>query len=148
MMGPARMTHLLATLPQAASPGSSGGGGGGAIPFLVLIGIFAVVYLMFLRPANRRRRAAAGARSQASVGDLVTTTAGLIATVVAVSDDEVTLEVAPGVHSRYLPQAIVRVLEEAEPDEAGAEHDTESTETDSPDDAEPHSAAVDEPNDT
>jgi preprotein translocase subunit YajC len=144
MMGPARMTHLLATLPQAAKSNNSSS----SIGFLVIIGIFAVVYLVFLRPASARRRAAAGARSKASVGDLVTTTAGLIATVVAVSDDEVTLEVAPGVHSRYLPQAIVRVLEEAEPDEAGAEHDTESTETDSPDDAEPHSAAVDEPNDT
>jgi preprotein translocase subunit YajC len=145
------MTHLLATLPQAASSGGSGGGGGGAIPFLVLIGIFAVVYLVFLRPASARRRAAAGARSKASVGDLVTTTAGLIATVVAVSDDEVTLEVAPGVHSRYLPQAIVRVLEAADHDDAEydeAEHDTESAETDTGDDAEPHSAVVDEPTDT
>jgi preprotein translocase subunit YajC len=143
------MTHLLAALPQAASSGSSGGGGGGgAIPFLVLIGIFAVVYLVFLRPASARRRAATTARSKASVGDLVTTTAGLIATVVAVSDDEVTLEVAPGVHSRYLPQAIVRVLEEAEPAEGEhdqPEHDTESTGTDATDDAEPHSAVADEP---
>jgi preprotein translocase subunit YajC len=145
------MTHLLATLPQAASSGSSGGGGSSVIPFLVLIGIFAVVYLVFLRPASARRRAAVGARSKAAVGDVVTTTAGLIATVVAVSDDEVTLEVAPGVHSRYLPQAIVRVLDAAEPDGAEydeAEHDTGSTETDAGDGAEPHSAAVDEPTDT
>jgi preprotein translocase subunit YajC len=143
------MTHLLATLPQAAKS-SGGGGGGSSIGFLVIIGIFAVVYLVFLRPRSARRRAAAGARSKASVGDLVTTTAGLIATVVAISDDEVTLEVAPGVHSRYLPQAIVRVLEAAEPDEADteAESNTSSTETDPGDDAEPHSAAVDEPTDT
>jgi preprotein translocase subunit YajC len=140
------MTHLLAALPQAASSGGSGGGGGGAIPFLVLIGIFAVVYLVFLRPASARRRAATTARSKASVGDLVTTTAGLIATVVAVSDDEVTLEVAPGVHSRYLPQAIVRVLEEAEP--AEGDYDTESSQTDPPDDAEPHPAVTDEPTET
>jgi preprotein translocase subunit YajC len=143
------MTHLLAALPLAAK---SSGGGSGPLPFLILIGIFVVVYLVFLRPASARRRAAVTARSKASVGDLVTTTAGLIATVVAVSDDEVTLEVAPGVHSRYLPQAIVRVLEEAESDEPDAEyeteHDTESTETGSADDAEPHSAAVDEPTDT
>jgi preprotein translocase subunit YajC len=143
------MTHLFTMLPAAAKS-SGGGGGGSSIGFLVIIGIFAVVYLVFLRPRSARRRAAAGARSRASVGDLVTTTAGLIATVVAISDDEVTLEVAPGVHSRYLPQAIVRVLEAAEPDEAEnqAESNTESTETDSGDDAEPHSAAVDEPTDT
>jgi preprotein translocase subunit YajC len=144
------MTHLLVALPQAASSGGSGGGGGGAFPFLILIGIFAVVYLVFLRPASARRRAATSARGKASVGDLVTTTAGLIATVVAVSDDEVTLEVAPGVHSRYLPQAIVRVLEAAEP--ADGEHErlpeTESTTTDPPDDIEPHPAVTDEPTET
>jgi preprotein translocase subunit YajC len=148
------MTHLLAGLPQAASTGGSsggGGGGGGAIPFLVLIGIFAVVYLVFLRPASARRRAGVTARRKASVGDVVTTTAGLIATVVAVTDDEVTLEIAPGVHSRYLPQAIVRVIDDADSEDAepaDEDYDAASTQTDATHEAEPHPAVVDEPTDT
>jgi preprotein translocase subunit YajC len=137
------MTHLLAT-PLAASSG--GGGGGSSIGFLVIIGIFAVVYLVFLRPAGARRRAAASQRGRASVGDRVTTTAGLIATVVSVADDEVILEVAPGVHCRYLPAAIVRVMDDPEPQSESAE--TEPTDTASPDDTESHPAVVDEPTDT
>jgi preprotein translocase subunit YajC len=132
------MTHLLAT-PLAAS---SGGGGGSPIGFLVIIGIFAVVYLVFLRPAKARRRAAVSQRGKASVGDRVTTTAGLIATVVAIDDDEVILEIAPGVHCRYLPAAIGRVMNDPEPTE------TEPTDPESRDDAESHSAVVDEPTDT
>jgi preprotein translocase subunit YajC len=132
------MTHLLAT-PLAAS---SGGGGSSPIGFLVIIGIFAVVYLVFLRPAQARRRAAVSQRGKASVGDRVTTTAGLIATVVAIDDDEVILEVAPGVHCRYLPAAIGRVMNDSEPE-------TEPTDsTESHDEAEPQSAVVDEPTDT
>jgi preprotein translocase subunit YajC len=38
----------------------------------------------------------------------VITTSGLLATVVSISDDEVTLEIAPGVHARFVPAAIMR----------------------------------------
>jgi preprotein translocase subunit YajC len=93
--------------------------GNSFLPFLLLIGLFAVAYFIFLRPARNRQRAAVAARRQVEVGDEVTTTAGLIATVVAVDDDMLTLEVAPGVHCRYLPASVLRVngLEDAEPDE-------------------------------
>jgi preprotein translocase subunit YajC len=139
------MTHLLATSPLAASSG--GGGGGGSIAFLVLIGLFAVVYVVFLRPARSRQRKAVAQRSRASVGDRVTTTAGLIATVVAIDDDEVTLEVAPGVHCQYLPAAILRVISDTESNDDEST-DVEPSDTESPDDAEPHPTAVDEPTDS
>jgi preprotein translocase subunit YajC len=92
---------------------------GSPLPFVILIGLFGVAYFAFLRPARNRQRAAATARKKtAEVGDEVTTTAGLIATVVAVDDEAITLEVAPGVHCRYLPAAILRVNgdEEVEPE--------------------------------
>jgi preprotein translocase subunit YajC len=133
------MNHLLA-MPLAAA--SSGGKGGTPIGFFVIIGIFAVVYLVFLRPMKAKRRAALTERSKAEVGDRVTTTAGLLATVVAIDDDEVILEIAPGVHCRYLPAAIGRVMADPEAVEA------EPTDTESRDDAESHSAVVDEPTDT
>jgi preprotein translocase subunit YajC len=101
---------------------SSGGGGSSFAPFLVLLALFLVAYFVFLRPARNRQRAAMQERRSVEVGDEVTTTAGLIATVVAIDDDYLTLEVAPGVHCRYVPAAILRVHrddeEEAEPDEA------------------------------
>jgi preprotein translocase subunit YajC len=133
------MTHLLATELLAKS---GSGGGGSSIGFLVIIGIFVVVYLVFLRPMGARKRAAASSRGKAAVGDRVTTTAGLMATVVAIDDDEVTLEVAPGVHCQYLPAAILRVISDTE------STDSEPTYNEPPDDAESHSAVADEPTDT
>jgi preprotein translocase subunit YajC len=109
----------------AASTGttSSGGGGSSFVPFLVLIALFGVAYFAFLRPARNRQRAAVQQRREVEVGDEVTTTAGLIATVVAVDDDFLTLEVAPGVHCRYLPAAVLRVNGDDDTDQPDDETD-------------------------
>ncbi|HWB68049.1 MAG TPA: preprotein translocase subunit YajC [Mycobacteriales bacterium] len=112
--------HAATALQAASSGGSSGGGGTSFVPFLVLIALFLLAYVVFLRPARNRQRAAAEARRQVEVGNEVTTTAGLLATVVAVDDEAVTLEIAPGVHSRYLPAAILRVNNPEEPEEEPA----------------------------
>lgn len=77
--------------------------------FLPLLLIVAIGYLLLVRPARNRQRKAMETRSNVQVGSEVTTTAGLLATVVAVEDDTVTLEVAPGVHSRFVKGAIARV---------------------------------------
>jgi preprotein translocase subunit YajC len=104
------LSHALvaATTTTTTKKGSS------IFPFVLLLGLFAVAYFVFLRPARNRQRAAVQARRQVEVGDEVTTTAGLIATVVAVEDDMLTLEIAPGVHCRYLPAAVLRVNGEDE----------------------------------
>jgi preprotein translocase subunit YajC len=111
-------SHMLfATALAAGSTGSSSKGGGSSLSILVLVAIFGVAYMVFLRPARNRQRAAATARKKVEVGDEVTTTAGLIATVVAVEDDMLTLEIAPGVQCHYLPAAVLRVnVPEEEPD--------------------------------
>jgi preprotein translocase subunit YajC len=98
----------------AASTGKGGSGLGPLIPF-VLIAV--VGYLLLVRPARARQRRALQNRTAIEPGVEVTTTAGLIATVVAVDDDTVTLEVAPGVHSRYVKAAIGRVNTPPEPEE-------------------------------
>jgi preprotein translocase subunit YajC len=143
------MTHLLATELLAKS---GSGGGSSPIGFLVIIAIFAVVYIVFLRPARSRQKRAASQRGKAEVGDRVTTTAGLIATVVAIDDDEVTLEVSPGVYSQYLPAAILRVMDPPETLEHDG-HDDLDDETDGEDAEEAHDEseqppAVDEPTDS
>lgn len=101
----------------AASNGSSGKGGASLAGFLPLLLIVLVVYLLFIRPARSRQRAAQQTRTTVEPGVEVTTTAGLIATVVAVDDATVTLEIAPGVHSRFVKAAIGRVNTPPEPDE-------------------------------
>jgi preprotein translocase subunit YajC len=125
---------VLAHAFAATSSGSSSSGKGSSIlPFVVLLALFAVAYLVFLRPARNRQRAAMQQKRSVEVGDEVTTTAGLIATVVAVEDDVLTLEVAPGVHCRYLPAAILRVNGDDEADEDNDEHgDDEDEDATSP----------------
>jgi len=92
----------------AATSGGKGGSGiAGLIPFLL---IAVVGYLLLVRPARARQRAALQNRSNVEPGVEVTTTAGMIATVVAVDDDgTVTLEIAPGVRARFVKAAIGRV---------------------------------------
>lgn len=116
------LATAVAALPAATSGGSTGGtssGGGGSsfAPLLILVGLFFVAYMIFIRPARNRQRQAVEARRQVSPGDEIITTSGLIATVVEVHDDALTLEIAPGVRARYVPAAILRVLgDEPEPD--------------------------------
>ncbi|MBV9487263.1 MAG: preprotein translocase subunit YajC [Frankiaceae bacterium] len=110
------LNHVL-----AASTGSTGSTkkGGSFAPFLVLLVLFMVAYLVFIRPARNRQRAAIEERRSAEVGDEVITTAGLLATVVAIDDEYLTLEVAPGVHCRYVPAAILRVNRDDEDEDLG-----------------------------
>ena len=99
----------------AASSGGKGGSGiAGLIPFLL---IAVVGYLLLVRPARARQRAAMQTRSNVEPGVEVTTTAGMIATVVDVDEDgTVTLEIAPGVHAKFVKAAIGRVNTPTEPE--------------------------------
>jgi len=101
----------------AASSGGKGGSGiAGLIPFLL---IAVVGYLLLVRPARARQRAAMQTRSNVEPGVEVTTTAGMIATVVDVDEDgTVTLEIAPGVHAKFVKAAIGRVNTPPEPETA------------------------------
>jgi preprotein translocase subunit YajC len=114
----------------AGSGGSSGKSGGGLGPLIPFLLIAVVGYLLLVRPARARQRRALENKRAVEPGVEVTTTAGLIATVVAVDDEDgtVTLEVAPGVHSRYVKAAIGRVNTPPEP-EIGEDADAEENDT-------------------
>lgn len=88
----------------------SGGGGSALTPIILLVLLAAFAYFMLIRPQRARQRQAQQLQQQLRVGTEVMTTAGLYGTVAAIDDDVVTLEVAPGVHNRYLRAAIARVV--------------------------------------
>ncbi|MCI0686879.1 MAG: preprotein translocase subunit YajC [Sporichthyaceae bacterium] len=91
-------------------------GGGSTLGFLLpLVLMFAIFYFLIIRPARMRQRQAAQVQSSLTPGSQVMTTAGLFATVSSVEDDAVVLEVAPGVHSRYAKQAVLRVINPGQP---------------------------------
>jgi preprotein translocase subunit YajC len=88
-------------------------GGGSFLPLLMIILLFGVMYFMMIRPQQRRRREAVQMQSTLGAGDEVVTIGGLYGTVVSVDDETVTLEVSPGVHTRYARGAIARIVNSA-----------------------------------
>lgn len=120
----------VAVLLAAATKKSSSSAGLLNILFIVVLVLGA--YLLFIRPARARQRKALETRSNVDPGVEVVTTAGLIATVVTSDDETVTLEIAPGVHSKFLKQAIVRVVPPDQPEETAASEADPATTDESP----------------
>lgn len=77
-----------------------------AIPLILIVLLFLFVYFGPIRKQQRAARSAAHLQSQLGVGDEVMTTSGLYATVVAVDDDILRLEIAPGVTVAWARAAI------------------------------------------
>ena len=93
-------------------------------PFVLILAVF---YLLIIRPARTRSKAASQMQQQLAPGLEVMTTSGMFATVAAVEDEAVALEVAPGVRMRFAKAAVARILTADEADEAdeavdGADH--------------------------
>lgn len=112
----------------AASTSKSSGSG--YIFLVAIVVLFGLLYFVTIRPQRNRQRAAAQTQSQLEPGMRVRTTAGMYATVAAVEDQEVVLEVAPGVNVRFLRRAIMDVIPDPSPDYGQAE-------TEEPEAAEP-----------
>jgi len=92
----------------AAAAKSSGGN-----PYLfpiIIVALFGLLYFVMIRPQRNRQRAVQQTQSQIVPGQRVRTTAGMYATVVALEDGDVVLEVAPGVNVRYMRRAIMDVV--------------------------------------
>ena len=130
-------------VPVIAADTSSGSSG--LFMWGMMLLLLVAVYFMMIRPQQKRRREQETMQSSVSVGARVLTIGGLYGTVTEISDDSVTLEVAPGVTNRYARGAISRIVasagdsEEAddgdardqEPDERDQEPDERDQEADS-----------------
>jgi preprotein translocase subunit YajC len=117
----------------AASTSKSSGSG--YIFLVAIVVLFGLLYFVTIRPQRRRQQAAQQTQRQLEPGMRVRTTAGMYATVAAVEDQEVLLEVAPGVNVRFLRRAIMDVIpdpsqmEAEEPEPAEPETLDETPET-------------------
>jgi len=98
-----------------AASTSKSSGGGSYIFLIAIVALFGLLYFVTIRPQRNRQRAAMQTQRDIVPGLRVRTTAGMYATVVAVEDQDVVLEVAPGVQVRYLRRAILDVV----PDPSG-----------------------------
>jgi len=98
------------------------------VPLLLIVLLFGVMYFLMIRPQQKRRREAQSMQSSLGPGDEIVTIGGLHATVVAIDDDVVTVEIAPNVNARFARPAIARVVKQEaheEPEEEVVEDEPE-----------------------
>ena len=75
---------------------------------ILLMGV--AFYFLLIRPQRNRQKKHAEMVSAVAPGSEVMTTAGIFGTVNAVSEEELSLEIAPGTVIRILPAAISKVI--------------------------------------
>ncbi|RKF13983.1 preprotein translocase subunit YajC [Roseovarius spongiae] len=86
--------------------------------FLPLILIFAIMYLLLIRPQQKKMKAHQAMVEALRRGDQVVTQGGLIGKVSKVKDDgEIEVEIASGVKVRVVKSTIAQVLSKTEPAE-------------------------------
>ena len=115
-------------------PMANSGGGGGLAILLPLVLIVGMIWFMS-RSQRRQRQRQSDTVARLQPGTKVITTGGQVGVVDEVEDEYVVLEIAPDVFSRFVKQAIGRVLDDpstALGEPAGSAHDTPAQEAHEP----------------
>lgn len=114
----AAATTTLAEVATAQGEGATGGDqpaasgspfGGMMFP---LIAVFAIFWFVMIGPERKQRKKRQEMLEALKKGDRVMTTGGMYASVAAVQDDLVTLQIADGVRARFSRASIQTVLVE------------------------------------
>jgi preprotein translocase subunit YajC len=84
----------------AQAAGEAAKGPSTLMSLLPLVVIFALFYILILRPQSKRMREHNEQISALKVGDKVVTSGGIFATVVKVGEGELTVEIAPNMQVR------------------------------------------------
>jgi preprotein translocase subunit YajC len=87
----------------------------GILPLLLIVLAF---WFLVIRPARKRQHEMSRVQSGVGVGAEVMLGSGLYGTVVAVADDTLQLELAPGTVVKVARQAVVRVIDDSSAAEA------------------------------
>lgn len=105
---------------MAPSPGGGGNGGGLMSVLPLMIGMFAIMYFLIIRPQQKQRRDRENLLRAIKKGDRVVTTGGLYGTVVGLSEHTVTLKVADQVKLDFERGSIGRIVPAAGDKESSA----------------------------
>jgi len=82
--------------------------------FLILIIVFAAIWLLFVLPARRRRMSHSAMQESIETGNEIITAGGLHGTVTAIEGELVLVEIARGVIVTLDRRAVAAVAEEVE----------------------------------
>ena len=77
---------------------------------IVLVAMFALLWLFLIRPQRQRAQAHRELLTKVEVGDEILTVGGLIGRVRSTQDEELVLEIAPGTDVRVARRSVASVL--------------------------------------
>jgi preprotein translocase subunit YajC len=81
-------------------------------PLIVVALTFALLWVLFIRPQQRRVRGHQALVASLAPGDSVVLTAGIYGRIVDLGPEDMTIEVAPGVELRVARQAVLRRVDD------------------------------------
>ena len=85
-------------------------GAGGSLTLLLPVLMIGVVYLMMIRPQQKKQKQWQQMLSELKTGDRITTTGGIRGTIISLKDDSLILRVAPdGLKIEVVKNAIASV---------------------------------------
>jgi preprotein translocase subunit YajC len=93
--------------------GEAGGQGGGFTAFVPLILMFAIFYFLLIRPQQKKAKQHKQVLSSIKKGDRVVSSGGLHGVVTGLTDDVVTMEIAPKIRVKVSRGSIAGVLGKA-----------------------------------
>lgn len=64
----------------------------GLLEIGLLVGLFILMYFLFIRPQSKKDKAIAKMRNELQIGDNITTTGGIVGRVVSIKEDTVVIE--------------------------------------------------------
>ena len=89
--------------------------------FVFILLLLAALWLLLIRPAQRRQRVQREMLAKIEVGDEIVTAGGLYGRVTALGDDDLRLEIAPAIEVRLARRAVAGVVSEEDEDDDGDE---------------------------
>ena len=106
------LSSIAAFAQEAAEQAEQQPGGLLGSPIIMMVLIFGVMWLFFIRPQSKERKKMEEMRKALKKGDKIITTAGIIGTVTSIEDNSNIITVRPGSTTfiDFDKSAIVRVL--------------------------------------
>lgn len=101
------------------------------LPILIIVVLFGILYMTMIRPQRNRQRQAQQMQSTVTPGARIRTTAGMYGTIKSIEDQDVVVEVAPGVNIRMLRRAVMDVVQDGGVNGAGPAQNPSADEKDS-----------------
>ena len=98
--------------PHIVLAASTKSGSTNLLPILIIVVLFGVLYMTMIRPQRNRQRQAQQMQRTVEPGARIRTTAGMYGTIKSVEDQDVIVEVAPGVNIRMLRRAVMDVVQD------------------------------------